>query len=241
MELTPNLERLFRLVEELSVEAIEKEFCPPRKKIKPLSALLEDKIVRKAILSYVHRRLDELLHICIVQEYAISWEAERRSHLSDLILEPARQALQPELSFTKTEAGVTYRLLLKEGRQTWAISTREVTAITNNPAWLVVGFRIYQVAHINGFMIKPFRSKDVVQIPKNSVGAYFRQFIFKVAAKADIKAEGFEVSQYSRLEACAAGASSFSIYGGWGLSVQMVYKLAQFNWSDKKLKQLVCE
>lgn len=236
LELTPNLKRLFEIIDQLEVEVIEKHFCPPRRKIKPLAKLLEEREVKKAVLTYVHRRLDELLRVCVDQGYPISWEVERKSRVNDLLLEPGKEVLKPELYFEKTKEGVTYKLQLKEGRQTWQIHTKEVTVLTNTPAWIVVGYRLYQVAHINGFMIKPFRKKDIVQIPKSSVNVYFKKFIYKVASKTDIQAKGFEVVQYDRLEACELEPVSLLFSEAWGLAVHMVYPLTRFNWSDKKSK-----
>lgn len=234
LEITPTLERLFGLVEELTTENIEKHFCPPRRKVKPLSVLLEDREVRKGVLTFVHRRLDELLSLCVQQGYSLSWEAERKSVVGELLLEPSKQDLQPDLFFEKTSDGVTYKLKLKEGRQTWAVNSKEVTVLTNTPAWVIVGYRLYQVAHINGFMLKPFRSKEVVRIPRSSVSAYFKQFIHKVAARVEINASGFDVVQYNKLEGCELEPVQLLFNKKWGLSVHMVYELARFNWSDKK-------
>ena len=234
LELTPKLERLFELVEELNVEVIEKHFCPPRRKVKPIETLLEDREVKKGVLTYVHRRLDELLRICVAQGYSISWDAERKSLVGDLLLEPSKQDLKPELFFEKTKDGVIYKLRLREGRQVWPIHSREVTVLTNVPAWIVAGYRLYPVEHINGFMVKPFRQKDTVRIPRSSVRTYFKQFIFKVASKTDIQAEGFEVTQYNKLEACELEPVQLLFSENWGLSVHMAYQLARFNWSDKK-------
>lgn len=234
LDITPKLGRLFELVDQLSVETVEKHFCSPRKKPKPLTVLLEEREVKKAVLAHIHRRLDELLRICVDQGYGICLEAERKSVVSNLLLEPSRQELQPELFFQKDKAGVAYQLRLKEGRQIWQIHTKAVTVLTNVPAWIIVGYRLYRVAHINGFMVKPFRQKDTIRIPKTSVRSYFKQFIFKVASKTDIRAEGFEVVQYGKLEACELEPVRLLFREEWGLSVQMVYQLARFNWSDKK-------
>lgn len=234
LELTPKLKRLFELVEELDVNAIEKHFCPPRRKVKPITTLLEDRAVKKAVLKHVHRRLDELLQICVDQGYYISWGAERKSLVGELLLEPSRQELKPELFFEKTQDGVIYQLRLKEGRQIWPVHTKDVTVLTNIPAWVVVGYRLYRIEHINGFMVKPFRKKDTVRIPKSSVRTYFKQFIFKVASKTDIRAEGFDVAQYNKLEACELEPVRLLFSENWGLSVHMAYQLARFNWSDKK-------
>lgn len=234
LEITPTLERLFTLVAELKVEIIEKHFCPPRRKTKPLAVLLEDREVRKAVLTYVHRRLDELLSTCVQQGYGVCWDAERKSVVGELLLEPGKTDLEPELSFEKTTEGVTYQMRLREGRQSWSISSKTINVLTNTPAWITVGFRLYRVAHINGFMVKPFRTKDIVRIPKSSVTAYFKQFIYKVAAKVEIDANGFDVIQYEKLEGCELEPVRLLFTENWGLSVRMVYPLAGFNWSDKK-------
>ncbi len=234
LEMTPLRERLFTLVEELQPKALEKKFNPPRRKAKPLDALLEMEELKGNILTYVHRRLDELLRAAVKHQLPVSWDAERKALVKNFVLEPVTTPLEPHLSFTRTDNAIHYRLELQEEKKRWKISQKEVIPITNQSAWIFADFKLYRIAHINGNMVKPFRKRDEVIIPKASVNTYFKKFILKVVAKVDIEAEGFEIIEHTELLSCRLEPVKHIFNENWVISLQMQYRHASFNWSDKK-------
>lgn len=241
LSISPAQERLFPIIGKLQPKALEKRFNPPKKRPRELAALMEDKELARTIANYCHRLLDELLSIATRHGLPLSWEAKRKVLARDLLLEYRPEPLEAFLYFAREEDGVRYRLQLTNENGAWAIHSREVIPITNNPAWLFVDYRLYRAPDINGNMVLPFRNKEEVVIPKNSVKTYFQKFILKVAARADIEAEGFEVVQHDRLEACRLEPVQDLFSGQWVLSVQMVYPGAVFNWSDKKDRRSTLE
>ncbi|GJM32571.1 MAG: helicase [Saprospiraceae bacterium] len=234
LELDPVRERLFTLIEELQPKALEKKFNPPRRKAKSLEELLEQKELKANILTYVHRRLDELLRAAVKHELPLAWDAERKVLVKDFVMEPVPLPLEPCLAFKRTENAVHYQLELKEGNKKWKISGREVIPITNQSAWIFADYKLYRIAHINGNMVKPFRQRDEVIIPKASVNTYFKKFILKVVAKVDIEAEGFEIVEHNQLLSCRLEPVKNIFDDNWVISLQMLYRHANFNWSDRK-------
>jgi len=241
LPLHPIHERLFRIVEKLQPKALEKRFNPPKKRPKELAALLEDKELGRSIANYCHRLLDELLSLATQHRLHLAWEVNRKVLAKDFLLEYREEPLEPLLYFAREEDGVRYRLRLADEKGAWPIHSREVIPITNNPAWLFVDYRLYRAPDINGYMVKPFRKKEEVVIPKRSVKTYFQKFILKVAGRADIEAEGFEVAQHGQLESCRLEAVQDLFNNHWVLSVQMCYPGAAFNWSDKKDRRTALE
>ncbi|MCB9273306.1 MAG: ATP-dependent helicase [Lewinellaceae bacterium] len=241
LELGPERERLFAIVEKLQPKALEARFCPPKKKTRPLEKLMEDKEVANALTGYCHRLLDELLTLATRRRLPLTWQVDRKVLAKDFLLEYPDEELEPLLYFAREEDGVRYRLQLADASGPWAIRSREVIPITNHPAWLFVDYRLYKAAHINGNMVKPFRDKDEVNIPRSAAKAYFQKFIIKVAAKAEIEAEGFELRQHNQLLACRLEPVQDLFRGHWVLSVLMEYPGASFNWSDKKSRRTALE
>ncbi|MCB0595148.1 MAG: SNF2 helicase associated domain-containing protein, partial [Phaeodactylibacter sp.] len=241
LPLEPVQERLFQIVDRLQPKALEKRFNPPKRKPKELAALLEDREVARAVANYVHRELDTLLRLATQHQFPLTWAVNRTVLVKDFVLEYREAPLEPRLYFARENDGVRYRLQLADEKGAWPVHSRDVVPITNNPAWLFVDYRLYQAPEINGNMVKPFRKKEEVIIPQKSVKTYFQKFILKVAARADIEAEGFEVVQYDKLEACRLEPVQDLFNNHWVLSVQMQYRGAVFNWSDKKEKRTTLE
>lgn len=232
LELSPVREQLFRLIDLLNPAQIEQKFQPNKRKKLNLQQLLEQVEIKQGISRYVHRKLDEFLNLIVKNDFALSWDVERKVLVKDFVLQKVKEPLLPKLFFQKTDQGVLYRFSLEDQEKVWKISSREVEPITNYPAWIFADYGLYKVAHINGNMVKPFRTKEEILIPKSSVKTYFQKFILKVAAKVNIEAAGFKVRQFGKLEACKLEPVKDLFTDQWVLSLQMCYAGATFNWSD---------
>lgn len=237
IELTEDRREAFSWIDDLQVKALEKRFSPPRRKQKLLQVLLEDPDIKKNIHLFVHRLLGKLLEMLVYKGAPITWNVERKVLVKDFLLHTHVDPLEPELSFTKTEDGVLYRLCLRNGEDTLLLSNHEVIPVTNHPAWVVIDDALYPIAHINGNMVKPFRQRDEVRIPEKQVKTYFQKFILKVAARLDIAAEGFDVVHYDTLEGCTLSVVDSPFDDTRRLLVEMIYPHAEFAWNNPREKR----
>ncbi|MCB9081674.1 MAG: ATP-dependent helicase [Lewinellaceae bacterium] len=241
LELTDTRRRIFKLIDELQPKQLEKRFSPPKRRVKPLEDLLKDEEIAKTITLYVHRRLDEILQLIARHQFPLTWEVDRRVLVKDFLVDVTGGELEAQLSFKRHAEGVSYRLRLKDGRKTWKISERDVVPVTNHPAWLVIDYRLFHVAHINGNLVKPFRQRDEVNIPAASVKTYFQKFILKIAAKVDIDADGFAIDQVEDLQGCRLEVTHSLLGNERVLAVQMQYPHTDFGWRDRKDKRTTLE
>jgi non-specific serine/threonine protein kinase len=229
--------RIFEIIEKLQPKELEERFNPKtRRKAIALSDLLADREIAPSIIRYAHRLMDEMLQLAVKNQYFLTWEVDRKVLVKDFLLETASQPLEPLLHFQKEKAGVRYRLQLASDEGTLRIHEHDVMPVTNHPAWIVIDYRLYRAVEMNGNMVKPFQKKEEVHIPEKSVRTYFQKFILKVAANADIEAEGFEVIQENRLVGSTLKPIRNLFSGRWLVSLQMSYPSATFQWNDKRKK-----
>ncbi len=230
----PATQRLFELMDLLDPSTIEKKFSPRRKR-QSLAQLWKDREIRKLISPYVDRNLSEWLDLIVKHDRSLSLDVERKVLVSDLLLNFPSQQLEPHLHFEKTPEGtVKYRLLLREGDESWKISEKEVQPLTNEPAWLLVNDQLYRLENLNGHLVKPFRQKDEVNIPKDKVKTYFEKFILKVAEKSDVDAQGFDIEQHDTLKAVQVRVVRDFLQNQWYLTLDMIYDYHTFEWSETR-------
>jgi superfamily II DNA or RNA helicase len=241
LELDPVRGRLFALIDDLQPKTLEKQFNVANKRPVALEKLLRNEELKPVIIKKIHSKLNEFLRLVVEHRLPLTWDVERKVLVKDFILETSDQELEPSLFFKKSEEGVLYRLRLADESGEWTISSREVIPVTNHPAWLVVDHQLRPAAHINGNMVKPFRGKDELFIPKTSLRSYFQRFILKVASRLDIEAEGFDLIQHDRLLACRLEPVQDIFKGHWVLAVKMAYEKTEFLWSDKKQNRTLLE
>ncbi len=241
LELSPLRRQLFNIIEQLQIKALEQRFSPPKKAPRPLNELLEQEDAKRAISTFVDRKLDELLAHIAQHRLPICWNVERRILVSDFLLSIADETLQPNLYFEKTDQGVRYRLWLSDQNGPWRINKREVIVLCNTPGWLIVNNSLHRLAHINGNMVKPFLDKVEINIPRSSIKTYFQKFILRVVAAIDIQADGFDIVQHRRLVGCRLEPIRDWLRDTWGLSVKMLYPGAEFLWRDLKEQRTTLE
>ncbi len=227
------VEKLLSIIEQLDIEALGRRFNTNKRKNIPLEELLKDRKLRQKIVAFVDQQLDRFLTLIRHHGLPLCLGIERKAWLEDLRLQFGQKAPKPKLFFKKTADKVLYRLSFQDDSGTWKIRDREVDPITNQPAWLLIDYEIYQLPDINGSLVKPFRTKDEVPIPKPNVKDYFKKFILKIAEKVSIEAEGFEVIKHDKLVACELSASQHIFEEQWFISVRFAYPEAVFYYGDK--------
>jgi hypothetical protein len=230
--------RLLDLVEQIQLRAIEHHFNAQQKKPRSLVALYADDQLKEHIQHYVQRRVNELLEQIEKYRLPLSREAEKRSLVKDMMLQFVSTPVRPLLSFRKTAEGIYYRLRLMDEEGLWAIRQRDVVPVTTEPAWIIVGYKICRLAQIKGSMVLPFRNKDELRIPQNTVKTYFQKVILPVASRVEIEAEGFEVITHETLLACRLEAVHDLFLRRYTLAVYMEYEQERFPCYDPRKERI---
>jgi non-specific serine/threonine protein kinase len=236
LKVTPVLERLLGIIDNLAPKAVEAKFKAPKAKAPvALSVLLSDPATKVSVEKYIFRELDLFLAELVRNRFPLTLDAERRTLAKDVQIVYATAELLPHLSFTKTDDGVEYRLQLGTEDEKWTIRDRSVVPLTNTePAWLLADYALFRVPGINGNMVRPFRQKDVIRIPPDKVRTYFRQFIAKNAGRTRIEASGFGMHTTDTLQTTRIEPMENVLESNWVLKAIFEYEGAEFYAGERR-------
>jgi len=223
LKLTPERADLFRLIDSLQVNVIEEKYNTKGKRKKKIEKLLEDKDVKKSIIKYIHRELGKFLQLIYDNKFLLSLNTGRKDYIPAQQIKAGESVLTPRLFFKKTDKDILYKLSFLSNRTAWRIQQRDITVLTNEPAWIVSDRVLHSLSAINGNMVKPFLKKDEVRIPGHYMREYFEKFIRRVAARADIQAEGFDVETNNQLNVCEVTFSENYLTKKSGIDLTFVY------------------
>ncbi len=195
IELTEPLARALTLVESLRQNSISEVFRKGAKKVPTLAGLLGLKHKdREAVIRHIHHRIAELISLCKQHNWPLTLGLDPRKEPDAYKLPFASKPFSHALTFIHDEDGFNYqfRLVDHEGKSS-PIRYHDVKIITNHPipGWLIIDGALQQVGQLAGDQVKPFLSKDGVQIGPESVEKYWREFVVRIALKNDITAVGF--------------------------------------------------
>jgi superfamily II DNA or RNA helicase len=233
-ELTPTLKQIFNIIESLTEKALEEKFNPPKGKPKPLEVLLQTEEIKRTMERFVHRQMDVFLKKMMENRFPLTFMAEKKVLLEDVRVRYPEQEITPHLIFRRTKDGVKYRLNFSVGEDRWLVRWKNVIPLTNQPGWLFVEGTLYPLPDLNGYLVKPFMKNDEIAVPNRMLRTYFQKFILKTVEKAEIEAEGFDVTGSRKLEGCELSLTKHLFKNSWLVSVKFLYPGASFHQNEKK-------
>lgn len=230
------LNKLFAIHESFIPQNVANKFNSNLKKGKvvELPYLLKDPELTKDIKSYVGRRLDEWLSIVKNEGFMLSIDLPRKDEAGRHLINIQNPEFKPELYFSLKNIGIEYQLKVGHNPNLKILdSTFKV--ISNSPAWILMDKNLYKIQYITATMLKPFQQKTHLYIPPKAAHDYFEKFIIKVAAKADVHADGFDVVQSNQLQSCSLQICKDIFTEEWVIVPHMHYQYdSVFAWSDDR-------
>lgn len=232
--------KLIQFTAELQEQNIANKFnSNPKKRFTLKELLKQDEELTKTIKLFVWRKMNEWLKGVYRSKIMLTYNLPRKEEAKKHKLFFHVQNIKPELFFQLKDYGVIYKLKLFEEDRYIKVLEKDIDVIANNPAWVKIDRNLFQIPYINGTMLKPFGKKDLIYIPPKSVKTYFEKFIVKVASKADIKAEGFDMIDSKNLISCKLEIIQDLFTEEWVINPVFLYDYdTEFNWNDSRKQKL---
>jgi len=236
IELTPTLGRALSLADSLRDKNIAEAHRKGAKKVPTLAGLLNDmNKERPNVIRYLHHRSAEILTICRDQGWAVAVGMDPRREPEGYVTPFAKVVPAPELKFIIDEDGINYQLRLvgAHGKSS-PVRFHDVKVITNHPTpgWLLIDKELMQLGQLNGNQVKPFLSRDGVQVPPEKMAKYWREFVVRVAERNDIVAEGFPYDKITAPERVRLAARPHPFEDKYYLYPEFVYGRKAFPLGD---------
>ena len=230
----PQTETILKLTSLLSLAGLESTYCTKKRTQDSLIKLFQTKEAKDSILKYYDRKLNELLTVLKEWNIPLIVGMERKVRLEELKINHSDQIAEPILRFEKTNLGIKYSLKLDTGKdKSWSPFKKDVHILSNDTPWIVADYTLSKLAKINGNKLKPFLKNELIFIKNEMVYTYFEKFILKVAQKAEIEAEGFDVTQHTEIENCSLNSTYDFVNKELVLDVIFKYKDSSFSYSSQ--------
>jgi len=159
----------------------------------------------KAVIQHVKRMADR----CIVKvvgladklDIPIIYAKDQKAplHIKERLSLENGKEVTPVMNFHRHDEGTTYRLHLRiNGNMVESLAEHQPVVLTYEPGLFILDKCIYALGErFSGQLLLPFVNKQQVEIPQKVENDYFRRFILKQVARAEINAEGFNITDVS--------------------------------------------
>ena len=241
---TPANERALELTAALRDRAVAEHFRRGARTHPTLAKLVAPSSRdRTEVLRYVHARTAELLALCRAEGYFVTTKLDPRASPYPHLLAFADRDLEPVLYFSLNDTGLTYRLriLLGDGSEA-LVRHLDPHVITNRPApgWVQLDRRLARLRGLRGDALRPFLTRDAVEVPPDDVGRYFREFVARAARAHRIRAEGFPFLECTAPDGLRLRATPHPFTEVYRLEAEFVYGNHAFALGDPDTVAVTC-
>jgi SNF2 family DNA or RNA helicase len=200
-DLDSDTKKLLNICDLLKTDVIFKKYNK-NNKFKKLEDLFQDAKINYGINQYINLNINAFLNIVRQNNYPLAVNLNNNKEYHKFQVTVSESVVEAKLKFDKKENGISYTLFLKENKQYFYPSQKNITIILDETGWLVIDQKLGQLKDINAKKIVPFLKKTTVEIPSRMIGEYFEKFIKDAAKKAYIEATGFVVEQKNSILNC---------------------------------------
>lgn len=196
----------------------------------------KEKTVRTYVKQMADKRIIKAVGLADRLDIPIIYAKDQKAslHISDRLTLDGGSEVTPVMNFSRHEEGTTYRIQLRIGeRFVERPSEHQLIVLTHTPGMFVLDKRIYVLCEgFSGQLLLPFAGKGQVEIPRKMENDYFHRFILKHVARAEINAEGFDITDVC-LKPRACLTAETSIDGSHILSLRFRYGSLQYAADNK--------
>jgi len=182
-----------KIIDEYSDKNLFKLFSK-NKTIKEFQEKVDRERIDKFIKPYIEKRLYRIFDLIKDTDIKVFLRDRTRSNIfQEDFLTIEKEPVVPVFSFVKSEEESRYSLQLKYKGKDLMVKGKACDIISNVPALLRVGNRVYFLKDIEAIKIKPFFNKDYITIPPKTILTYFKKFVLNMVRNFEVNAEGFSI------------------------------------------------
>ena len=160
-----------------------------------------DKTVTAYVKQMADRRIIKAVGLADKLDIPILYIKEKTAplHISDRLHLKDSCKVTPVMNFRRHDEGTTYRMQLRiDSRVVDGLAERHIVVLTHEAGMFVMDGNIYFLGEgFSGQLLIPFIGKQQVEIPRRMENDYFRRFILKHVIRAEVNAEGFDITDVS--------------------------------------------
>ena len=120
-------------------------------------------------------------------------------HIDDRLKFDDEQEVRPVMNFRRHSDGTTYQLQLRIGDSlVERLSEHRLIVLAHEPGMFALDGQLYTMGEgFSAQLLLPFVQKPQVEIPRKLENDYFHRFILKHVTRAEVNAEGFDITDIS--------------------------------------------
>lgn len=150
---------------------------------------------KEHIRNYIERYLVKCLDLITQKGLPLHYKGDTKDAISDNAVTIYQKPAQVVFNFEKTETETHYYLSIKQHDKDISLKGKHNLLITNKPCYLFLNNQLFKFEeNFDSKKLKPFLTKDFVNIPKSYEQNYYETFIHKAIQRFTVKAKGFEIS-----------------------------------------------
>lgn len=185
--------KLTELLNDLTVQALYKQFGQKHSSIDAFLKKYEQLPTREYIQAYIQRRVAQALPLLRGRNFYLmgkdGYPAYQRLEISDLYA-------RANFNIDREPDETRYKAFVKLGDQRLDLYRQPVALLTHEPCWMMVGETAFTFDQkLDGKKLLPFIQKRYIGIPRKMEPDYYRKFLLKLVEDYPVWAKGFSIEK----------------------------------------------
>jgi SNF2 family DNA or RNA helicase len=167
------------------------------KSVKDFLANTSTEKIEAHIRPYIERRLYKCFAIARDENIPVYYQKSRSAalHLEDQ-LDLSDENAEPVFRFARNDELSTYNLSLEAGGRLIDMKKSSIDILCMSPCVIREERKILFVSDVDGSKLKPFLTKEFIQIPKKTEIKYFGSFVQNAINNYKVEGQGFEIIEF---------------------------------------------
>lgn len=194
--LEPEEREIVTIINQYSERNLFKLFSKD-KTVKDFLANASPEMIENFIRPYIERRLYKCFLIARDENTPVYFQKTRSTglHLEDQ-LDISQVNAQPVFRFMRDSEQSTYNLSLETAGRLIDMRNRSIDILCMSPCLIREEKRILFVSDVDGSKLRPFLTRDFIQIPRKAELKYFSSFVLNAVNHYKVEGSGFEIIEF---------------------------------------------
>lgn len=184
------------LAAQIEPTPLMKRFAPAETNPTAFFAKVDKKFFSDVIEPYFEKQLQGILSLMKHFKIPLYTDLEMPHLYPVNQIHFQEEVVDIKLKFVKESGYTSYFLKAIHGGQPIDLKHESSIILTHEPCALISQNKLFDFAdHFNGKLLKPFLTKDELQIPERIEKKYFTTFLKQLVNRYEVEAEGFEIKK----------------------------------------------
>lgn len=239
--LSPEQVQLVKYIDEYNESNLVKIFSKKKVAARDFFLKIDKELLNNQIRPYIEKRMAKCIDILSFTAIPIYIKVLQNNIYEDDRVTKFTDEGSTVFNFIKTSDSFRYFLSIDYNGEQLELTGSNGSIFIDNPAGILIDNRIFVFRDIDGKKLKPFLSKEYIDVPPTAEKRFFETFVANAIKKYKVNAKGFTIRNVDTVPEAIISVEC-DLMGRFYIILKFIYDNSNLYYANHKTEQKVtCE